>query len=80
MAVRRTRLAAAAVAGAGLLAGAAQAQEGDPPDLEFLEYLGSWQETDEEWLIAAEMEDKDMDDTDKKRRRERNDQESQDDE
>jgi hypothetical protein len=33
----------------------AEAQE-DEPDLGFLEYLGSWEETDEEWLIVAELE------------------------
>lgn len=38
------------------LAAKAQAQD-DEPDLSFLEYLGSWQESDEEWLIVAEMED-----------------------
>jgi hypothetical protein len=38
------------------LAAEAEAQE-DEPDLSFLEYLGSWQESDEEWLIVAEMED-----------------------
>lgn len=42
------------VAMAGLAAKAG-AQE-DEPDLSFLEYLGSWQESDEEWLIVAEME------------------------
>jgi len=41
----------AAVAG---MAATAQAQD-DEPDLSFLEYLGSWQEGDEEWLIVAEM-------------------------
>ena len=41
----------AAVAG---FVGTAQAQQ-DEPDLSFLEYLGSWQEGDEEWLIVAEM-------------------------
>lgn len=50
----RTRLmlfvAVAGFAGNGL----AQDEE---PDLSFLEYLGSWQESDEEWLIAAEMDD-----------------------
>ena len=39
-----------------------QAQD-DEPDLGFLEYLGSWEETDEEWLIVAdatgELEDDD---------------------
>jgi hypothetical protein len=43
----------AAVAG---FSGTAQAQE-DEPDLSFLEYLGSWQEGDEEWLIVAELEE-----------------------
>jgi hypothetical protein len=43
----------AAVAG---FAGTAQTQD-EGPDLSFLEYLGSWQESDEEWLIAAEMEE-----------------------
>lgn len=33
----------------------AQADE-DAPDLDFLEYLGSWQESDEEWLAVAEWE------------------------
>ena len=28
----------------------------DAPDLDFLEYLGSWQESDEEWLAVAEWE------------------------
>ena len=28
----------------------------DAPDLEFLAYLGSWQEGDEEWLAVAEWE------------------------
>lgn len=34
---------------------AVRAQE-DEPDLGFLEYLGSWEETDEEWLIVAGLE------------------------
>lgn len=29
----------------------------DLPDLDFLEYLGSWQGSDEEWLIVSEWED-----------------------
>jgi hypothetical protein len=33
----------------------AQAEE-DSPDLDFLAYLGSWQESDEEWLAVAEWE------------------------
>lgn len=35
-----------------------EAQEDEPePDLSFLEYLGSWQEGDDEWLIVAEIEE-----------------------
>jgi hypothetical protein len=34
---------------------ASAAAQDDEPDLSFLEYLGSWQEGDEEWLIVAEM-------------------------
>jgi len=30
--------------------------EDDAPDLDFLAYLGSWQEGDEEWLAVAEWE------------------------
>ena len=38
--------------------GVAQADEEEAPDLEFLEYLGSWEETDETWLIfSVDMEE-----------------------
>ena len=49
---------AAIVLAAGTLCagGTARAQEGEPPDLAFLEYLGSWQASDEEWLEIAEWE------------------------
>lgn len=43
----------AAVAG---FSGAVVAQD-DEPDLGFLEYLGSWQEGDDEWLIVAGLEE-----------------------
>ncbi len=33
----------------------AQAED-EAPDLDFLAYLGSWQESDEEWLAVAEWE------------------------
>ena len=39
------------------VAGAASAQESDAPDLSFLEYLGSWEDGDAEWLVVAEMAD-----------------------
>jgi hypothetical protein len=35
------------------VAGALSAEEA--PDLSFLEYLGSWEEGDDEWLVVAEM-------------------------
>jgi hypothetical protein len=41
------------------LAAAARAQD-DDPDLSFLEYLGSWQESDEEWLIVADMKQEEL--------------------
>lgn len=37
---------------------AAHAAVGDeeaPPEAEFLEYLGMWEETDEEWLLHEEI-------------------------
>jgi len=40
----------------GLLAcgGVLMAQEAEAPDLEFLEYLGSWEESDEDWILFSE--------------------------
>jgi hypothetical protein len=47
----------ASVLAIGVFALAApQAQESDVPDLDFLEYLGSWQAEDDEWLAIAEWE------------------------
>lgn len=34
---------------------AAVADEEAPPEAEFLEYLGMWEETDEEWLLHEEI-------------------------
>jgi len=42
--------------GAGMAA-TVGAQDSNTPDLGFLEYLGSWQEGDEEWLVVAGMGD-----------------------
>jgi len=45
------------IAAAGLAGSpSAPAEESEEPDLEFLEYLGSWQAQDDEWVIAAEWE------------------------
>jgi len=38
-------------------AGLVIADDAEAPDLEFLEYLGSWEESDEDWvLLAAQAE------------------------
>jgi hypothetical protein len=37
------------------LGAAAMAEEAPPPDAEFLEYLGMWEETDEDWLLLDEI-------------------------
>jgi len=40
----------------GLFLGAAALAEEEPaPDAEFLEYLGMWEETDEDWLLFEEI-------------------------
>ena len=44
---------------------AAMADEETAPDIEFIEYLGSWEDSDEDWiLLAAEMVE--SEDTDNK--------------
>jgi hypothetical protein len=61
--MRRLATAVLALCGFGL-ARAAHSQErapapnDKPPDLEFLEYLGSWQASDEEWFAIRELEGK----------------------
>jgi len=40
---------------------AALAAEEEPPEADFLEYLGIWQESDEEWLMHDEMQTADDD-------------------
>ena len=48
----------AVVWGLMICGGVSQADDEEAPDLDFLEYLGSWEETDETWLIlSADMED-----------------------
>lgn len=51
------RLTIAALGGACAAGVQADEKEQEIPDLEFLEYLGSWQESDEEWLIVSEWEE-----------------------
>jgi hypothetical protein len=40
-----------------VLAVPALAEEEEMPDSAFLEYLGMWEETDEEWLLHEQMEE-----------------------
>ncbi len=42
----------------GLLgcAGIVAADDEVAPDMEFLEYLGSWEESDEDWMLFSEAE------------------------
>ena len=44
--------------------GPAIAQETDPPDLAFLEYLGSWEGSDEDWKLFSEQERKETESDD----------------
>lgn len=41
----------AMVCGLLLCGGVYAAEEEDAPDIEFLEYLGMWDESDEDWLL-----------------------------
>lgn len=45
---------ACSLLGYGALVGA---EEDEAPDIEFLEYLGSWEESDEDWLIVERAGD-----------------------
>ena len=40
-----------------VLSAAAAAEEEEVPDLEFLEYLGSWEASDEDWIIFTEVDE-----------------------
>jgi len=42
-------------AGAFVCGAAALASEDELPDAEFLEYLGSWEESDEDWLVVEQI-------------------------
>ena len=44
--------------GSLLFYGMVLAADDEIPDMEFLEYLGSWEESDEEWLIFADTTEK----------------------
>jgi len=50
----------------------AAGQEDEPPELDFLEYLGSWQAEDETWFVDVEIETQEEEDEDADRRRAQN--------
>jgi hypothetical protein len=47
-----------AVVACGLfgLSGGVTAGDDELPDVEFLEYLGSWDESDEDWLLVSDVD------------------------
>jgi len=46
-----------ALVACGLCLGTAtMAQEEQPPEADFLEYLGMWQESDEDWMLLENMQ------------------------
>jgi len=50
------------VVACGLCLGAtAMAEEEPAPDADFLEYLGMWQESDEDWLLLEQVQMTDLD-------------------
>lgn len=51
LAQRWLRAAAGLLVGSSLAVGAVCAEEEAEPGMELLEYLGMWEETDEEWLM-----------------------------
>ena len=44
-------------------AGAGAAAEKEEPEVDFLEYLGMWEESDEDWLILDETTDESTDES-----------------
>jgi hypothetical protein len=66
--MRRTSTVALALGCWWLTGARAQETESPPPegpDLEFLEYLGSWAEEDDEWLAIEELREDNAEDADK---------------
>jgi hypothetical protein len=52
----RQLLKAVVVCGLFGLSGGVTAGDDELPDVEFLEYLGSWDESDEDWLLVSDMD------------------------
>lgn len=49
-----------------ILSGLANANDEELPDTDFLEYLGMWQESDEEWLVFEHETDRVADESDER--------------
>ena len=66
----RTLTATLCAIGGLMFARTGHAQDSKPapatPDLDFLEYLGAWQENDEEWMVSEQWQ-KDRVDAERKR-------------
>lgn len=50
------RLPVAVACGLFISAGVTVAEDDEMPGMDFLEYLGSWEESDEDWLILKDTE------------------------
>ena len=69
--MRRLPPATAAMLLAAVAPRVADAQTETPPTLDFFEYLGSWQDEDEEWFVDAEIDGRKNEDVpDAQRKRE----------
>ena len=49
-----TALGIAVIGGLFVCSVPAMAADDEQPDMEFLEYLGSWEESDEDWLVLSD--------------------------
>ena len=52
----RQLLKAVVACGLFVLSGGVTAGDDELPDVEFLEYLGSWDESDEDWLLVSDVD------------------------
>jgi hypothetical protein len=65
--MRRTSIVALALGWwlTGVRAQETEAPPSEGPDLDFLEYLGSWAEEDDEWLAVEQLREASVEDADK---------------
>ena len=77
MSVDRQRRCLVAIALAALSCGGAARADDSQPDSAFLEYLGSWDDSDEDWLTVAEWPERAADGDAEQDRDERQDDEQE---